>query len=86
MNRWLIGGAGGMLGRDLAAALRAAGADVTALTRQDLDITDEAAVRAALRRGRRLGRRGPRTSSKLTALLALRAERVRLGPALTTLM
>jgi dTDP-4-dehydrorhamnose reductase len=52
MNRWLIAGAGGMLGRDLAAALRAAGADVTALTRQDLDITDEAAVRAALRRGR----------------------------------
>ena len=52
MNRWLIAGAGGMLGRDLAAALRAAGADVTALTRQDLDVTDEAAVRAALRRGR----------------------------------
>jgi dTDP-4-dehydrorhamnose reductase len=52
MNRWLIAGAGGMLGRDLAAALRTAGADVTALTRQDLDITDEAAARAALRRGR----------------------------------
>jgi len=52
MSRWLIAGAGGMLGRDLAAALRAGGADVAALTRQDLDITDEAAVRVALRRGR----------------------------------
>ena len=49
MSGWLIVGAGGMLGRDLAAALQADGEDVVGLTRQDLDITDEAAVRAALR-------------------------------------
>ena len=48
MSRWLITGAGGMLGRDLAAALRADGADVTALTRRDLDVTDEAAVSATV--------------------------------------
>jgi dTDP-4-dehydrorhamnose reductase len=51
MSRWLIVGAGGMLGRDLAAALRAHGEDVAGLTRQDCDITDETAVRAALRGG-----------------------------------
>lgn len=49
-GRWLIAGAGGMLGRDLAAALEARGADFVALTRADLDITDQAAVRDALRR------------------------------------
>ena len=49
MSRWLIAGAGGMLGQDLAAALRADGEDVTGLTRRDLDVTDERAVRAALR-------------------------------------
>ncbi|MFF2370038.1 dTDP-4-dehydrorhamnose reductase [Agromyces sp. NPDC058110] len=43
--RYLVTGAAGMLGRDVQAAL--AGRDVTALTRADLDITDEAAVRAA---------------------------------------
>ena len=52
MSRWLIVGAGGMLGRDLAAALQADGEDVTGLARQDCDITDERAVRAALRGGR----------------------------------
>ncbi len=52
MTRWLITGAGGMLGQDLAAALRADGEDVAGLTRKDLDISDEAAVRAALRDGR----------------------------------
>jgi dTDP-4-dehydrorhamnose reductase len=49
MSRWLIAGAGGMLGRDLTAALQAGGEDVIGLTRQDLDISDERAVRAALR-------------------------------------
>ena len=49
MSRWLIAGAGGMLGQDLAAALRADGEDVAGLTRHDLDVTDERAVRAALR-------------------------------------
>ena len=47
--RILVTGAGGMLGRDLTAALQADGEDVTGLTRRELDITDEAAVRAALR-------------------------------------
>jgi dTDP-4-dehydrorhamnose reductase len=65
MTRWLILGAGGMLGRDLlAAALKAQAAPlrtqdasrpiggdaVAGLTHQDLDITDEAAVRAAIRK------------------------------------
>ena len=47
MTRWIIVGAGGMLGRDLITAL--AGEDVVGLTRRELDITDDAAVRAALR-------------------------------------
>jgi dTDP-4-dehydrorhamnose reductase len=52
MSRWLITGAGGMLGRDLVSALQEDGADAAGLTRKDLDITDEAAVRAALRERR----------------------------------
>ena len=44
--RFLIVGAGGMLGQDLQAAL--AGRDVTALTRAELDVTDAAAVEAAV--------------------------------------
>ncbi|MEU2611323.1 dTDP-4-dehydrorhamnose reductase [Micromonospora sp. NPDC007271] len=49
MTRLLITGAGGMLGRDLVAVLRARGdRSVTATTRDDLDITDPAAVRAAV--------------------------------------
>ncbi|MDQ1585197.1 MAG: dTDP-4-dehydrorhamnose reductase [Actinomycetota bacterium] len=45
-TRWLITGAGGMLGRDLVDSL--AGADVLALTRAELDITNEEAVAAAV--------------------------------------
>lgn len=49
MTRWLITGAGGMLGRDLVDVLTdTEGAEVTALTRKELDITDPAAVRAAV--------------------------------------
>lgn len=46
MTRWLITGAGGQLGRDLLAAL--AGQDVTGLTRADLDLTDQTAVRRSV--------------------------------------
>jgi dTDP-4-dehydrorhamnose reductase len=45
----MIAGSGGMLGRDVLATLATNGADVVGLTRRELDITDEAAVRAALR-------------------------------------
>lgn len=48
MTRWLVTGAGGMLGRDLTSLLAARGEQVTGLARPDLDITDTAAVRAAL--------------------------------------
>ena len=44
--KYLIVGAGGMLGTDLQAAL--AGREVTALTRSDLDVTDASAVLAAV--------------------------------------
>jgi dTDP-4-dehydrorhamnose reductase len=47
--RWLVTGAGGMLGRDLRAVLAEAGeTDVVAATRADLDVTDPAAVREAV--------------------------------------
>lgn len=46
MTSYLITGAAGMLGRDLQDAL--SGRDVTALARTDLDITDAAAVAAAV--------------------------------------
>ncbi|GAB2883527.1 dTDP-4-dehydrorhamnose reductase [Streptomyces mayteni] len=49
---WLITGAGGMLGRDVVARLAAEGRDATGLDRRALDITDRAAVHAALRRHR----------------------------------
>jgi dTDP-4-dehydrorhamnose reductase len=52
MSRWLITGAAGMLGRDLVSVLERGGETVTALTRAELDITDGAAVRDALRRWR----------------------------------
>ncbi len=41
-----------MLGRDVAGCLRAHGADVTGVTRAELDITDPAAVRALVGRSR----------------------------------
>ncbi|WP_229068366.1 dTDP-4-dehydrorhamnose reductase [Actinoplanes sp. DH11] len=44
--RWLVTGAGGMLGQDLQSVL--SGHDVVALRRADLDITDAAAVRDAV--------------------------------------
>lgn len=50
MTRWLITGADGMLGRDLAARLTAEGDQVTGLNRTELDITDAASVTDALRR------------------------------------
>ena len=46
--RLLITGAGGMLGRDVAVAAAAAGHEVVALARDDLDITDAQAVRDAV--------------------------------------
>ncbi|MFI7518564.1 dTDP-4-dehydrorhamnose reductase [Micromonospora globbae] len=49
MSRLLVTGAGGMLGRDLLAVLRARGdLSVTAATRAELDVTDPEAVRAAV--------------------------------------
>jgi dTDP-4-dehydrorhamnose reductase len=46
--RWLVAGAGGMLGRDLTALLVAEGVRHVALTRAELDLTDPAAVKAAV--------------------------------------
>jgi dTDP-4-dehydrorhamnose reductase len=46
--RWLIVGAGGMLGRDLAELLAAEDVPHVALTRAELDLTDPAAVKAAV--------------------------------------
>jgi len=46
--RLLVTGAAGMLGRDVTAAATAAGHDVLAFARRDLDITDAAAVRRAI--------------------------------------
>jgi dTDP-4-dehydrorhamnose reductase len=49
VTRWLLTGAGGMLGRDLAEVLAAtSGVELTALDRAGLDITDPAAVTAAV--------------------------------------
>lgn len=52
MTKWLVTGAGGMLGLDLRVTLALAGVDdseVTALTRADLDITEAEQVREAVR-------------------------------------
>ncbi|MFI1069176.1 dTDP-4-dehydrorhamnose reductase [Streptomyces puniciscabiei] len=46
--RWLVTGAGGMLGHDTVHELRGRGEDVTGLTRAALDITEPAAVQRAL--------------------------------------
>ncbi|MEV7387078.1 dTDP-4-dehydrorhamnose reductase [Streptomyces sp. NPDC091215] len=46
MNRWLVTGAGGMLGRDLVGVLRGLNEPVVAATRKDLDIADRYSVRA----------------------------------------
>ncbi len=43
-RKWLITGAGGMLGRDLVSALTARDEDVVALAKSDLDITDSRCV------------------------------------------
>jgi dTDP-4-dehydrorhamnose reductase len=50
--RLLVTGAAGMLGRDVAAAAEAAGHDLTALSRGELDVTDADAVHAAIRDAR----------------------------------
>ena len=47
-ERWLVTGSAGMLGRDLVALLSTGGADLTALDRAELDLTDAAAVKAAV--------------------------------------
>ncbi|WP_030736442.1 dTDP-4-dehydrorhamnose reductase [Streptomyces sp. NRRL S-31] len=52
MTRWLVTGAGGMLGQDLVRLLAARAADTLALSRRELDVTDRRAVYAALRASR----------------------------------
>ncbi|MGI5161754.1 dTDP-4-dehydrorhamnose reductase [Microbispora sp. CA-102843] len=47
--RWMVAGAGGLLGTDLVALLREEGEDVVALTRLDLDVRDASAVADAVR-------------------------------------
>jgi dTDP-4-dehydrorhamnose reductase len=46
--RFLVTGAGGMLGQDVVAAARGIGHEVIALTRAELDVTDAVAVRQAV--------------------------------------
>ena len=48
MTRWLVTGAGGMLGHDLVRHLRHVGVPVTALSRAECDITDPEAVHSAV--------------------------------------
>ena len=50
MTRWLVTGAGGMLGTDLVAALVSRGEPVTEMDRAGLDVTDAAAVTEAIAR------------------------------------
>jgi dTDP-4-dehydrorhamnose reductase len=52
LTRWLITGAGGMVGTDLREALALRGEPVAALTRNDLDITDSRCVSAAVAEAR----------------------------------
>jgi dTDP-4-dehydrorhamnose reductase len=52
LTRWLVAGAGGMLGTDLVAALTSHGEPVTGMDRASLDVTDAAAVTDAIGRGR----------------------------------
>ena len=52
MTRWLVTGAGGMLGTDMVAVLTSRGEPVTGLDRAGLDVTDAAAVTDAIARGR----------------------------------
>ena len=47
-QRWVVVGAGGMLGHDLIAALERAGADVVGLGHAELDVTDAEAARRAV--------------------------------------
>lgn len=47
-GRWVVVGAGGMLGREVVDVLRATGHDVTALTRAEVDVTDGEACRRAV--------------------------------------
>jgi dTDP-4-dehydrorhamnose reductase len=46
--RWVITGAGGMVGTDLRNELTARGEEVVALARQELDVTDSRILRAAM--------------------------------------
>jgi dTDP-4-dehydrorhamnose reductase len=52
MTRWLVTGAGGMLGTDLVAVLTSRGEPVTGMDRASLDVTDGAAVTDAIARCR----------------------------------
>ncbi|MEJ5866219.1 dTDP-4-dehydrorhamnose reductase [Pseudokineococcus sp. 5B2Z-1] len=47
-TRWAVVGARGMLGAEVVSALRGKGADVVALSRDELDVTDAAACRSRL--------------------------------------
>jgi dTDP-4-dehydrorhamnose reductase len=49
IHRWLITGAGGMVGTDLRNALELRGETVIAVTKSDLDVTDGTAVRELIR-------------------------------------
>jgi dTDP-4-dehydrorhamnose reductase len=51
MTRWLVTGAGGLLGQDMTAVLRSAGGDVSSFDHAGLDVTDACAVSAAIRAG-----------------------------------
>jgi len=48
VTRWLVAGAGGMLGTDLVTALASRGESVTGLDRAGLDVTDAASVADAI--------------------------------------